>query len=767
MSGFGRRELLGGAALAGAAALGCVQKRDPYRIDKPPVPGGRGRAGEERWVLSTCALCDAGCGIKVRVVEGRAVKIEGNTEHPVNRGGLCSRGQAALQALYHPERVRSPLRRVGARGEGQWKPISWDEAIGEVVAKLAKLRAAGHPERLVLIDGETGTFTCDLWARFLSAYGSPNRVGLESARAAGVELATLYSLGSYGLPAYDLSRTRFVLAMDTDLLESSGQAMHFLRAASARPPRVLCVSPRRPGCRFDKWIPIAPGGYGALALSLAHVLVHDGLVDRDFVRDHVLGFSAWLDQTGGEQRGLEEMVRVDYAPDKTREVTGIPVAIVERLARLLAKQRPAVVVSDGSAAAASNGLAAAMAISALNALLGNLARAGGMGLQMDVGLADWDAPTADAVAAAGSAALRIDGAGTAACPLGRSRVQAVPAAIASAKPYPVEALLLHGTDPLGALPGRQAWVAALHQVPLVVSFSPWLDDSARLADLLLPDHLPPEAWELVRVAPGAGEPVLGLRQPVVAPLHDTRQAGDVIVALAAGLGGSVARSLPWKGHQDAVTARLQGLLSSPEHDDAPADVKSLLADMKEAGGWWREPANAEAGTGTLPTPSGDFEICSQAIASRMARAPDTAKASEAWPCRGLPPWEPPRFSGDPLQFPLHLVPYRPVQFVENGGRFLSWLSELPLVSGDPWPPRAEINPADAARFGLVDGDQVLVESPVGSCKAVAQVSDGVRAGAVAMALGKAGVVDLVVPDEDQLSGALAWQGTRVRVRKVS
>jgi anaerobic selenocysteine-containing dehydrogenase len=214
------------------------------------------------------------------VVEGRAVKIEGNPEHPVNRGGLCSRGQAALQALYHPQRVYSPLRRLGDRGDGSWKLISWDEAIGEMAAKLAKLRAAGHPERLVLIDGESGTFTHDLWMRFFLAFGSPNHIGLGSARAAGVKLATLYTMGSYGLLPYHLARARLVLAMGAEQLESSGQAMQFLRAAGADRPRVVCVSPRRPGCRFDEWIPIAPGGYGALALSLAHVLVRDGLVGR-------------------------------------------------------------------------------------------------------------------------------------------------------------------------------------------------------------------------------------------------------------------------------------------------------------------------------------------------------------------------------------------------------------------------------------------------------------------------------------------------------
>ena len=746
MSRFGRRELLSGAALVGAAALGCRPDKDPYRIDKPSVPGDRARAGEERWVLSTCVLCDAGCGIKVRVVEGRAVKIEGNPEHPVNRGGLCSRGQAALQALYHPERVRSPLRRGGERGEGKWKPISWDEAIGEIVAKLGKLRAAGHPERLVLIDGDTASFTYDLWTRFLLAFGSPNHIGMGSARAAGVKLATLYTQGRYGLPAHDWIRGRLVLAMGTDLLESSDQAMQFLAAASVHRPRVICVSPRRPGCRFDEWIPIAPGGYGALALSLAHVLVRDGLVDRDFLRDTVSGFSAWRDQAGVEQPGFEALIRAAYAPEQTQEVTGIAAATVDRLAHALAQQRRVVVASDGGATAASNGLATGMAIAALNVLLGN-SDGGGIAGAQEFAVPHWEAPAVDAVAAAGTAAPRVDGAGTAACPLGRSRVQAVPAAITRSEPYPVEALFFLGADALAALPGRKAWHAALNQVPLLVRVSSWLDESAQQADLVLPESLPLETLDVVRCAPPAGEWVVGLRQPVVVPLQDTRQAGDVIIAIAAGLGGSVGRSLPWKSYSDALAKSL------------PA---GSLADMKEKGGRWDEPKT------DLPARlSRKFEICSQAIAARMAGAADSAKAARAWPCQGLPAWEPPRFSGDPLRFPLHLVPYRPVQFVENGGRFLSWLSELPLVSGNPWLLRAEINPADAARLGVAEGDQVLVQSSLGSCPAIAQVSDGVHVGAVAMALGSGGVADLVVPDEDRWSGVLAWQGTRVRVKKIS
>lgn len=760
MSRFSRREILSGAALAGAAALGCRQARDPYRIDKPPVPRTAGwRVGEERWVLSTCALCDAGCGIKVRVVDGRAVKIEGNAEHPVNLGGLCSRGQAALQLLYHPERVRSPLRRAGARGQGKWKPISWDEAIAEVTARLARLRAAGHPERLVLIDGETGTFTHDLWARFLSAYGSPNHIGLESARAASAELATLHVLGRYGQPVYDLDRAALVLAMGAELLESSSQAMRFMRTTRARAEDrhagrlpVICVSPRRPDCRVDDWIPIAPGGYGALALSLAHVLLHDGPIDRQWLRAHVFGFAAWRDQAGVEQPGFEALLQAAYAPDETKDVTGIPAATVERLAHALAEQRPALVAGDGGAVAAGNGLSTSIAICALNILLGDV----GVRLRWPGMLADWEEPAVDRLAAAVSAAPRIDGVGTAACPFGCSRVQAIPAAITQARPYPVEALFLRGADPLAALPARRAWTAALQRVPLLVSFSAWLDETAWLADLVLPESLFLEAWDMVRPEPATDRPVLSFRQPVVAALHDTRQSGDFVLALAAGLGGSVGSSLRWKSYQDVVTKSLP-----------PASMDAI----KEKGAGRRVCADGESckpGLGEISgeaflSPSALFQTFSHA-ALRLA---GNENAARLWPGNGLPLWEPPRFSGDPLQFPFHLVPYRPVPFVENGGRSLPWLSELPLVTGDPWPVRAELNPVDAARSGLVEGDRVLVKSSVGSCEAIARLSDGVQSGVVAMALGKGGVVDLVVPNEDPWSGVLAWQGTRVRVRKLS
>src|SRR3989304_5206565 len=150
----------------------------------PLFEGGQTEAAvqalEEKWVPSVCLQCPAGCGIRVRVVNGRAVKIEGNPLHPINEGRLCPKGQAGLQFLYDPDRIKTPLRRVGERGSGQWEPIGWDEAITEVAAKLKDIRDRGEAHTLVFMSGRNRGQMGGFIDRFMKTYGSPNHVGPSS-----------------------------------------------------------------------------------------------------------------------------------------------------------------------------------------------------------------------------------------------------------------------------------------------------------------------------------------------------------------------------------------------------------------------------------------------------------------------------------------------------------------------------------------------------------------------------------------------------------
>ena len=736
-----RRQLLGGAAALGA---GCG-KKPAAPVAPTQVPGLKGwRVGEERWVPSTCGMCDAGCGIRVRVVEGRAVKIEGNPEHPVNRGGLCARGQAGLQALCDRERVRTPLRRVN----GHLQPIGWDQALGEVTERLAKLRASGHPERLLLIDGDFRGFTHELWARFMEAYGSPNHVGCEANSHGGVALAVRHMQGEYELPAFDLERARLVLVMGAELLESSSQTMHFLRAASAvdergqRRLRVVCASPRRPagGCRVDEWIPVPPGRAGALALGIAHVLLRDGLCDTDDLRAHAVAFERWRDGQGREQAGFREQVE-DFPPRKTAELTGVSVEHIEQLAHALAKTKPSLVATAGDMSRASNGLATAMAMHGLNALLGAVSRPGGVFPSPRAPLSPWPAVVPDSVARFGRQQARMDGAGTADCPFGVSRVQSV-----GLRRHQADIVFLHEAQAAFALPGRARLSLA---GPFTVSFSSVLRGLDSTADLVLPAPSALETWGVVQPAPAGLVPSLGLRQPVVAPVGQTRPVGDVVLQMAAALGGEVAKALPWPSYKDAVVERLRGLCVS---DDEP---QALLADMEEKGGWWPEQADAQP-----PSVPRKFSFLASPPAGLAVQA-----MVPGWQTASLPP------SGE-----LILVPYHPV-----GGPDLplgfAWLEQLPL-SAAGW---VEMNPDDAVRLGLRAGDRVrvdraprpeesgnelLVDKPV---LARVKPHGGVHQGTVAvpLAVATAEILSLMAQTSDPLSGLIAWQETRVRVARQS
>lgn len=791
-----RRDFLktaGSAAAAGLAVSACSRK-DPYLVEKPPVPGAETWTdGEERRINTVCGQCEAGCGIRVRVVEGRAVKIEGNPDFPINRGGVGPKGQSGVQLLYHPDRIRGPLRREGPRGSGKWSQVTWDEAIGDIASRLRAIRAKGRPKGLAVLDGEPRGVMHELWDRFLEAYGSPNHVGHASASYGGKVLATYYMHGVPELPAYDWENARYMLGFGTSLFESWCQSIHLVRAASrlrrdlpGRRVKFVQVSPRfsTTAAKADEWVPIEPATYGALALALAHVLIREKLYDAEFVRDHTFGFETWNDRHG-THRGFKDLALEEYPPDKVARITGISVETIERLAREMAENRPTIALADGGAAAATNGLGTAMSIHALNALLGNLERPGGMLIQRTAPLASWPAVRPDAVSRANLAESRVDGAGTPSRPLALSSIQNLPNAIAVGKPYPVEAMFLYRSNPIFSKPGGSTWADALERVPLIVSFSPLPDESTIWADYVLPDHTYLERWDLVQPAPGTGVPVLGLRRPAVEPLHDTRSTGDVVIRLAQAMGPPVSAAFPWEDYRSAMDERLVGLLKNPDGSVQASEFSELRKGMEEAGGWWsNRPAFSQWKT-AFRTPSGKFEFYSQSLASRLRDLfPDQAafkkrlaeagvNTSEQDLC--LPHWEPAHFEGSPDAYPFVVVAYRGIEHAEGGARHLPWLRELPLAGRHGWKERVELNPRDAGRLNVRPGEKVWVETPAGRRQLVVVLHPGTRPGTIGLPLGHGpwppnaeqaragGGVALLDNASDPLAGIFALQGTRARI----
>lgn len=731
MADMDRRNFLGGAGLLAGLAAACGPRRDPYAAEKPPVPVGHGsRAGSEDFVVSTCGLCHASCGIRVRVVSGRAVKIEGNPNSPVNRGGVCARGQAGLEILYHPDRVRGPMRRVGARGENRWRTISWNEALEQLASELHKLREAGKPESLVLIDGEDTGATHALWARFMTSFGSPNHIGHGATSFGAVVQVMAAMTGRAALPGYDFERSRCVLLVGAGPLESSPLWIHLARAlAGESRPRLLLASSRLPSSAalVDEWLAVMPGSEARLVLGLVHVLLREQLGDESAL-ERVAGFGPWVDGSGA-QPGLRARVMAEFSPGSVAHATGIPVERIESLARNLVATRPSLVVADEWS---SDGASVA-AVFVLNALLGNLDAEGGILVGPGLDLAGLGTTRGDDTARAGLSAPRIDGRDASEGGFYSSRVLALPEAFLTGQPYPAKALFLYYSNPVFSKPGPR-WTGAIAKVPLVVSFSPVLDESVLFADLVLPDHTFLERWDVV--SPGRGTRALSLRQPVVQPLGDSMQSADVILGLAAKMGGSIADAFPWGSYREVVAARLAGLKGGAD---------AVLAELASKG-VYVESNPARQRTALLD------------VTGTLGRSPLS-------------------FAGDLARFPFVLVPFRGAGYAEGGTRQLAWLSELPLVGGAaPWRERVEISPEDARALGARDGDRVNIESPTATVELRAHVRPGIRPGVLGLPLGggappagrgTAGASRLLSDSVDASSGLWFACATRARAWKVT
>ena len=739
---------------------------------------------EDRWVPSICQQCPAGCGLLVRGLDGVVAGLRGNPLHPVNRGALCAKAYGALQLVADPERFRGPLRRAGDRGSGRFEPIGWDEALDQLASRLGELRAEGLAHTAVVLGGQYRGLRDTLWQRFARSYGTPNYIRARCIAPERPALTHRLMQGVTSPLAYDLDRARYVLAFGVGLLESwispvwAGRAFGGWRAGGDRLRGTLVVVDSRrslTAAAADRWVPIRPGTDGVLALGIANVLLRERLYDAAFVDDSTAGFEDWVDPSGRRHRGLRTLVLQDYGPLAVSERTGVPVETIATLARELARTRPAVVVGERGPAFGPDDLETRMAIHALNALVGNLGMEGGVVMPGAVPLAALPPVVEDEVAKKSLAQPRIDGAGGGAHGLATDAAQALPARVASGQPYPVNALFLFATNPVVSLPAGGELAVALGKVPLVVSFSPFPDESSRFADLILPDHVFLERWQDDPVTHLAGFAAWSLGRPATRPRHDTRDTADVILHLAKRLGGSVGESLAWEKYDDVLYEAARGLheaeqgyVVAPREEEWVRRVQGQQGyrtpdfesfddfwdALGERGAWW-DPARAAASRRTvLGTSTGKFHF--------FAATPDGTIVGPG-PAPAAPP------DAD-AAFPLVLSTYRLATRPLGGGRNQPWLMESPAahVTTVAWRAWVEIHPEDARRSGVAAGDEVWVESAKGRMRVIAKVHDGTAPGVVHVPMAGVGGAQpntIIADVVDPTRGLGLFNTTRVRIRR--
>jgi menaquinone reductase, molybdopterin-binding-like subunit len=750
-------------------------------------------SSDDRIVPGICLLCPSGCGTLTRVADGQAVKLEGNPMHPINLGALCPKGQASLELLYNPDRLTSPLQRVGGRGEGIWKSISWDEAANIVSDRLKSLRAQRRPQAAVLMHGEARGQLGTFFERFMRTYGSPNTVSYESLNVAAAKLGMYLTQGVYDLPAYDLENSSYVLSFGAGLLEAGPfpqrmiSGYGFLRRGRANRGKVVVIDPRQgiSGAKSDEWIPINPGTDAALALSMANVIIRAGLVDSDFINNYSFGYEDFPDENGAFlHQGFKSFVLENYDPEKVEDLIGISATTISRLAGEFAGSKPAVAVLPGKGGLLNGsigGVYTAMAIHCLNALVGNIDAPGGVLTQRYPDQKPWPDTNEDLISQAGCQAERVDGAGTR-FPLARHAYQAVADRILGG--YPVDVLFLYNANPVFETPGGEKFVEAFQQVPFIVSFASFMDESAQYADLVLPEPTFLERYE-DHFFEGLGYPGVGLRQPVIEPRYDTLSTGDFLLKVANKIGEPLKSAFPWKSYEEVLKHRLDDLGTSWEnlHELGVWMTPGYRFARRGSQRWVDEVVGKDREGAPK---DGYFDFYSRELSCLFAEI-ESAAGPEALAslglngnadARSLPHYVPVTYSGSISQHPfmlnvITLMSLGPVSAAAN----LPTLQEISgMTVGETWDSWLEMNPHSAHTLGLKDRDSVWVESPHGKVKTRVRLVKGLHPGVVNLpfnqghtAVGRwaknRGVNGLALldPSTEQISGLAAFTNTRVKV----
>lgn len=764
-------KLFGG--LSGAVVLGGCAFDDVFEMPARLIEQAKHGAGIETWKNTVCRLCPAGCGIRVRLVDGVPVYVRGNPIYPVNQGGMCPLGLNALHHLYHPDRLRGPMKQIGKLGGGKWESISWDEALKMVTDMLVKFRNEGKSHQVAFLGHDERGLMHEHISRFMQSYGSPNYYQFSSTQNDAIPYMLVQ--GRPQISASDFLNAKLIVSFGLNFLEEGYSPIYYTKLYSHHQEtqtRYIQIESRMSltASNADRWIPIRPGTYGALALGIAYVLIREEFYNSEFVKSHTFGFDDWADRSGGKHLGFKSFVLGNYYPERVSEITGVPSAIILEIARDLGNTHPAVVIGGQGAMNNTNGTFALMAVQSLNALLGNFERAGGIYSTDDPPFGKLPTIQEDAAAKEGNRLSPVADSYDTTFPLTTFSIESFTKNILADRPYPLSVLFLYGGNPLFPATNPHEFAKALQKIPLVVSFDSIRNETSEYAHLILPGHTFMETWDEISNVPSVGFAHVGIQQPVIAPLYDTRQTGDVLIELAKRIGGSVAASLPFENYQEVVKVGMKGVYESGEgaiisegmkrmwleylqqrgwHIGRYSSFDEFWTQLLDRGGWWNPVRKAKPWEKIFQTPSGKFEFYSQQLKASIdalveksggKRSPQnlelvlnrlniSARGDSAF----LPHHEPVPYEAD---MPFHLVTFQLLTNRDGNGAHLPMMQEMfGYTVRESWNSWVEIHPKTATENGISNGQWVWLESSVASIMVKAKISSGVLPNVVAVPFG--------------------------------
>lgn len=672
-------------------------------------------SGAEKKLQTVCGICPMGCGVEVVVRDGVLDEVRPLKGHP--RGILCTRGAASKEVVYSPDRLKYPLKRVGARGEGKFERTSWDDALNLVAEKMLRIKEEYGPQAMVEYSGRGGGFEQSLYdmfavkgapqlpiKNFLFPFGSPNATGCSSICYISYgRIAPMTTIGTdmrFTQPDFEKSAMIVVWGANP-ATQSPPNEMKRILDAKRRGARVVAIDHMMSilAQKADEWVPVRPGTDGALALSLMNVIIEEGLYDKRFVEKWTAGFEE-----------LRDYARA-FAPESAEKITWVPATTIKRLAREIAGAKGASLYTYTGLEYSNSGVQSIRAVLALWAITGNLDVPGGIvfrgGSRLRMSKINLDPPQGPPAIGAKEYPLFYKYTRSA-------QFMEFPKAVLKGEPYKIRGLLINGASILTSYPEPGLWAEAFEALDLLAVVDRFMTRDAMFADLVLPATTYYEIESYQRFLN-----YVQLRQKAIEPLGESRSDYAILSDLARRLGYGQIYPASEREVMEHVFKDCEIPLEELRRNPSGMGLPEKLAYRKYEKGLLRRD-----GKPGFETPSGKVEIISSAL--------------EKYGYPGLPVYT------EPAEGPVasaELARDFPLVF-NSGARIQSTfrsqhLNIKRLVKMQP-EPMVIMHEDDARTRDIADGEGVLVVTPRGQVPFRAKVTGGIMRGVVEANMGGGG-----------------------------
>ncbi|HMK76268.1 MAG TPA: molybdopterin-dependent oxidoreductase [Thermodesulfobacteriota bacterium] len=639
---------------------------------------------ERKVILTDCTLCYHSCGTKVTVEDGVAVKVEGLESHPLNKGKLCPKGEATLDNIYHPERLKYPMKRIN----GRFERVTWDQALTEIANKLLRLKEEYGASVLGMFSGSIGVENLEmagLTQRFKAAFGSPNFFSVESICYRMRIRTRQITFGKY--PTEELDSKLYILwGHNPD--ESDFPLRLAIDVNLKKGAKIVVIDPKRIPLadHAEMYLRIRPGTDGAMALAMVNVIINEKLYDADFIEKYTLGFDKLVPHIQ------------PFTPEWAEKITWVSAQEIRKLAHLFAKTKGAgIYQGTNTQDQTANGTQNSRIFSVLQVITGNINNPGGWTISPRLKLGD--------------VGMAVEGEplGADQYPLfyevwGRKSPYGVVTCVPESVPEKIKAFFVIGGNPILSMPDSNAFKAAFQKLDLLVVHDFFMTETGELAHYILPacSHL--EKWGLAYTYNVCHcLPYLMLRKKAIDPFNESWSEWKFFTELAKKLG--LGDRFPWKSEEELVTFEL---------GPTGLTFKQLLEEKPEGAFYQQKQYGMKDGKFT--TPSGKIEIYSEAL-KKVGFDP-------------LPTYLEPRKS--PFSSPELLRKYPLILSTGNRNLYFTHgqFREINSLKVKNPEPRAEIGPKTAIQYGIKEGDDILIETNRGVARMKARVEERVSEGVV-------------------------------------